>query len=177
MKGTIPKCLEEMVTARHGSASWNKVKTSAGLATWHTFLTTEDIPDDTVKALFATTAEVLGTTVSEVMDDFGMHWITIYAPDIYGVFFKRASNAREMLLSVAEIHRRTTAKVPNAKPPRFTYEWVDDDTLVMRYDSERNLAALMPGLIRGVGAFYQEALEVTRKGNRLTVRFLEGSSL
>ncbi len=176
MKGTIPKCLEEMVRARHGEASWNEVKVEAGLATWHTFLTTEDIPDETVKALFGSAAKVLGRTVQEVMDDFGMHWSTVYAPDIYGVFFKRAANAREMLLSVAEIHRKTTATVPNAKPPRFSYEWQDDDTLVMTYDSERNLAALMPGLIRGVGAYYREKLEVTQRGDRMIVHFPDGST-
>ena len=176
MKGTIPKCLEEMVRARHGDAAWKQVRADAGFATWHTFLTTEDIPDDTVKALFASAAKVLGLPVQEVMDDFGMHWSTVYAPDIYGVFFKRASNAKEMLLSIAEIHRRTTATVPNAKPPRFAYQWKDDDTLVMTYESERHLAALMPGLIVGVGAFYRESLEVTRRGDRITVHFPNGST-
>lgn len=176
MKGTIPKCLEEMVRAKHGDAAWKKVKVDAGLAAWHTFLTTEDIPDDTVRALFGSAAKILDQTVQEVMDDFGMHWSTIYAPDIYGVFFKRAANAREMLLSMAEVHRRTTSTVPNAKPPRFSYDWKDENTLVMTYHSERDLAALMPGLVRGVGAFFEERLEVTRRGHRITVHFPDGST-
>jgi len=175
MKGTIPKCLEEMVRARHGEAAWNRVKEAAGLATWHSFLTTEDIDDDTVKALFITTAETLRKSVEEVKEDFGMHWSTVYAPDIYGVFFRRASSARELLLNVAQIHRDTTAKVPNAKPPRFSYEWLDERTLVMTYSSERQMAALMPGLIRGVGVYYGEELEVSRHGDRMTIHFAEAT--
>ena len=172
VKGTIPKCLEEMVRAKHGEVAWTKVKTQGGLARWHTFLTTEDIDDEVVKKLFVTTAEALRSTVQVVMDDFGMHWSTVYAPDIYGVFFRRAANARELLLSMSEVHRITTDRVPNSAPPRFEYRWVDDDTLVMTYRSDRNLAALMPGLIRGVGVYYKERLRVTADGDEMTVRFL-----
>lgn len=176
MKGTIPKCLEEMVKARYGDPVWARVKAKAGLASWHSFLTTEDIDDDTVKQLFATTAEVLESDVQSVMDDFGIHWSTVYAPDIYGVYFRRASSARELLLAVAQIHRDTTATVANAKPPRFSYEWLDERTLVMTYASERHMAALMPGLIRGVGEYYGEELDVTRSGDRMTVRFGEADA-
>jgi len=176
MKGTIPKCLEEMVRARYSESTWDQVKKAADLASWHSFLTTEDIPDDTVKALFATTAEVLDKTVQEVMDEFGIHWSTVYAPDIYGVFFNRASSARELLLGMAEVHRVTTATVKNAQPPRFSYRWLDDETLVMTYDSERDMAGLMPGLIRGVGEFYREELQVSREGDHMTIRFMDVAS-
>ena len=172
MKGTIPKCLEEMVRARHGQETWDRVKAAAGLARWHTFLTTEAVSDQMVTDLFGTAAKTLGMPLQQVMDDFGMHWSTVYAPDIYGVYFRRASNAREMLLSMSEVHRVTTGKVPNSAPPRFDYEWLDEDTLRMTYRSERGLAALMPGLIRGVGAHFRERLEVERRGDDMIVRFL-----
>lgn len=171
MKGTIPKCLEEMVCAHHGRDAWKQVQTLAGLATWHTFLTTEDVDDADVLRLFSAAAKVLGRSEQGVMDDYGMHWGTVYAPDIYGVFYKRVSSAREMLLSMSEVHRVTTRRTPNAAPPHFEFRWLDQDTLVMTYRSKRALAALMPGLIRGVGAYFHESLEVVREGDEMTIRF------
>lgn len=150
---------------------WNRIQTVAGLEKWHSFLTTEDVEDAVVLKLFAATGEVVGCPAAQVMDDFGRHWGAVYAPDIYGVFFKRAANARELLLSMSEVHRLTTERVPNAAPPHFEYRWLDDDTLVMSYHSKRGLAGLMPGLIRGVGEHYGEVLEVTRDGDEMTIRF------
>lgn len=171
MKGTIPKCVEEMVCTHHGRDTWKRVQALAGLESWHTFLTTEDVDDSVVLGLFGATAKVLGCSEQQVMDDYGMHWGTVYAPDIYGVFFKRASSAREMLLSMSEVHRVTTDRIPNAAPPRFEFRWVDESTLQMTYRSKRTLAALMPGLIRGVGAYFHESLDVTRTGDVMTIRF------
>ncbi len=172
MKGTIPKCLGEMVRAQHGPDRWTLICTEAGLARWHHFVTTEDVPDELVVGLFHMTSAVLGKSLQQVMDDFGMHWSTVYAPDIYGQYFRRASNAREMLLSMSEVHRVTTDRVAEAVPPRFEYESLEDGTLLMRYHSERGLSALMPGLIRGVGAYYGERVEVEKDGDVMRIRFL-----
>ena len=172
MKGTIPKCLEDMVKANHGQESWARIREEAGVARFHSYLTTEDIPDEVVIGLFQSSAKVLGRSLQDVMDDFGMYWSTAYAPDIYGQYFRRASSAKEMLLSMSEVHRITTGKVANSAPPRFSYEQPDDDTLVMRYHSERGLSALMPGLIRGVGAYFKERVEVDKRGDEMTIRFL-----
>ena len=171
VKGTIPKCLEEMVRHNHGEPAWSRVRERAGLPRWHSFLTTEDVPDERVKELFGVVASVLGSTVPRVMEDFGMFWGSRYAPDIYGVYYRRATSARELLTSVAQIHRETTSRMPDARPPDFRYEWLDDRTLVMEYRSHRGLAGLMPGLVRGVAAYYDESVSVTRDGDRITVRF------
>ncbi len=172
MKGTIPRCLEEMVKANHGPDAWTRVRAEAGVARWHSFVTTEDVPDEVVIELFQTSAKVLRTSLQTVMDDFGMHWSTVYAPHIYGQYFRRASSAKEMLLSMSEVHRMTAGKVENSAPPRFSYECPDDETLVMRYQSARGLAALMPGLIRGVGVYFNERVEVEQRGDEMHIRFL-----
>jgi hypothetical protein len=59
----------------------------------------------------------------------------------------------------------------SAKPPRFKYEWKDEKTLVMTYSSNRGMVAFMPGLIRGVGKYFKEDLEVSLVGNDIEVKF------
>ena len=69
------------------------------------------------------------------------------------------------------LQRWIASGAKGAAPPRFHYHWLGDDTLVMTYESKRGLAALMPSLIRGVGQYYGETLEVERNGDELTIQF------
>ena len=61
-----------------------------------------------------------------------------------------------------DVHTQTTKTIADAKPPEFTYKWKDDNTLIMGYKSHRGLIDIMVGLIRGVGKYYKDDLEVTK---------------
>ncbi len=59
-----------------------------------------------------------------------------------------------------------------ARPPHFTMQWQDSRTLLLTYESSRQMADLAVGMLRGVGEFYGEDLEVTRlEGDRIRVVF------
>ena len=47
----------------------------------------------------------------------------------------------------------------------------DEQYLVMHYGSERSMAALMPGLIRGLGKHFHDQQSVSLQGNEVHVRF------
>ncbi|MEM1418387.1 MAG: heme NO-binding domain-containing protein, partial [Myxococcota bacterium] len=59
----------------------------------------------------------------------------------------------------------------NARPPRFQYDESDPTKLVMHYNSERGLVALMPGLAKGIGQYYGEEVEVSLDGNAVNIEF------
>ena len=56
--------------------------------------------------------------------------------------------------------------IANAAPPHFVYDDAQPDTLVMTYQSKRGLVALMPSLVRGVGKYYNEHLDVSTAWRR-----------
>ena len=170
MKGTIVKCLEGVVRERGGEAAWKQVLVAAGKPEHTLFSVLGVVPDADVHALITATAQVFGISEADAIEAFGFHWSTIYAPSVYPAYFERAKGARAFLLSLDEVHVAMTARVPDAAPPRFTYE-DSDDTLVMHYRSSREMAHFMPGLIRGVGAYFKERLTVRRTGNALHVTF------
>ncbi len=71
-----------------------------------------------------------------------------------------------------EVHRKVTLNIQNANPPRFDYEWKDEKTLIMTYKSKRNLIEFFIGLIKGVGKYFNEELEVRKLGgNRVEIKF------
>jgi hypothetical protein len=170
MKGTIVKCLEEMVTARFGVEKWKAILVKSGRPETAVFTTIEEVEDGEVLKMLGAASEVLGVTATEAMEAFGEHWSTIYAPSLYGVYFDKAKNTRELLLSVDQIHVAMTEKA-GAKPPRFTYGWKTERDLVMTYSSHRGLVALMPSLVRGVAKYYKEEVDVSLQGNDVRIKF------
>lgn len=176
MKGTIVRCLEEVVRKHGGEAKWHETLAYAGFAKGKYFLIDEDVPDAKVLTLIEGASKSLGLSSAQAMEAFGDHWSTTYAPTTYAFFFQQASNARDFLLKLADVHVKITKKMVNAAPPAFTYDDSDPERLVMTYKSKRGLVALMPGLVRGLAKHYKEQVEVGLAGDKVTIRFLSAAS-
>ncbi len=170
MKGTIVKCLEGLILEKFGAPTWKQILTTSGMPESSFFTTTTNVPDADVVKMIGATATVLKITGEQAMEAFGEYWSTKYAPSIYEVYFAKAKTAREFLMSLDGVHVAMT-KNAGAQPPRFTYKWTHERELVMTYSSARGLVALMPGLIRGVGKYYRETVDVTVTGNDVKIQF------
>ena len=171
MKGTVVKCMEELVSEKFGAAKWKECLKRAGLPESKFYSSLEDVADGEVMALIKGVGEAAGLSGAQVMAAFGEHWSTVYAPRVYKVYFDAAKSTREFLLKLDEVHVTMTRSLKSARPPRFTYEWQGDKHLVMHYASERGLVALMPGLIAGLGKYYKDHPSVRLAGNAVHVQF------
>lgn len=168
MKGTIIKCLAEMVVEKHGgSATWQRILDDAAVQKHTLILATSDIDDSQASRLFESATKVLRLSWEQVADAFGEHWCCSYAPRVYGRTFDRFTSAREMILGLDQVHVDVTRAIPNAAPPRFTYAWKDANTLEVTYASRRGLIDLYVGLARGVGLRYKEKLRVRKLSETL----------
>lgn len=175
MKGTIVKCLEEVIKRDHDEEKWEEILEAAGIDPFHIFGVMDDVADEGIVAVIGKAAEVLGVPAQKIMDDFGVHWSAVYAPRVYEVYFEKATSTRQMLLSMAGVHEQVTRRMDNARPPRFTYDETEDG-ITMHYDSPRGLVALMPGLVRGLAQYFNEEVEVDLSGNAVKVHFLSAKS-
>ena len=75
------------------------------------------------------------------------------------------ATAQDFLLDMDNVHVQMTRVMENARPPRFRYEWQDDKTLIMHYQSHRGMVDFLVGLARGVGQYYNQDLRVTKLGS------------
>ncbi len=171
MKGSIVECIRELVTSKFGAAKWKEALKKAGLPESKLFSSFEDVPDPQVLAIMKGVAEAASLTMPQVMEAFGEHWSNSYAPSVYKPYFATTKSTRDFLLKLDEIHLAMTRNMKSARPPRFRYEWKGDKHLVMHYDSERGLVALMPGLIRGLGKHFHDNPAVNLVGNEVHVKF------
>jgi hypothetical protein len=171
MKGTIVKCIEELVTTRFGAGKWKESLEQAGIPEWRSYSALGDVEEAEFTKIMNGVATALSLPMEQVMEAFGEYWSTVYGPHIYGAYFTAAKSARELLLNLDHIHEVMTKSMTSARPPRFRYEWQGEKLLIMHYQSSRGLVALMPGLIRGVGKYYNEKLIVKTVGNAVHVQF------
>ena len=174
MKGTIAKCLGELVCEKFGRDKWENALERAGLPRTTNFRIIQDVDDAAVLKVVDCVCKELGITMLQAADAFGDYWVNSYAPKIYGVYFSGAKTARELLLKMDSVHANVIKTTPNTFPPRFEYEWLDDKTLVMKYTSKRGLIDFLLGLVKGVGRYYKEHLTVTKlSADKLKVKFTD----
>lgn len=165
MKGVIVNCLRDLVTNKFGKDKWEAVLEDAGFDKSASFLVTQNIRDEEVMKLIGSICKVQNITLLDAADAFGEHWSCTYAPNIYKPYYRGATSAREFLLKLDEIHRMTTESIPDAKPPRFEYSCPTPNTLLMKYKSHRSLIDFLVGLVKGVGKYFREDLQVTKQDN------------
>jgi len=172
MKGVIALCLKELVERDFGADKWADALEQAGLPRDMTFLPIDDVDDAAVMKVVEATCDVLGMSLQQAADAFGTHWACEYAPKMYAAYYAGVNSAKEFLLKLDSIHVATTRTVPNAHPPRFEYEDVDDNTLVMEYHSDRELVPFFTGLVRGIAEHYGEKADVSLIGhNKVRISF------
>lgn len=162
MKGVILMCLQDLVTTVADDGVWRSILKGALDDEHAVFVAGSDVNDDDAMALLKETMKALSLTLPQAADAFGNHWVNVFAKRMYRPYFDKAASAREFLLKMDDVHRATTERVKGAKPPRFTYEWKNDKTLIMSYESHRGLIDLVVGLVKGVGIYYGKPLKVTK---------------
>lgn len=172
MKGIIVKCLEELVCTKFGKAPWEKSLDDAGFGKTSLILPISDVEDAAVVKLVGSLCKNLNLTLAQVANAFGDFWVNDYSQRIYGQFYAKSATAKDFLLNLDEVHERITESLKNSRPPQFKYEWKDDKTLIIHYQSHRGLIDLAVGLVRGVGKHYRENLRVAKlDSDRIQVVF------
>jgi hypothetical protein len=168
MKGVIVNCFEDMVVTKFGKDRWEKSLEEAGLDNSSMILASSDVSDAQVINLIGVVCKNLGISLEQVADAFGHHWVYVYSQIEYGRYYQAHKTAKELLLCTDMIHSAYTKTIKNAKPPRFYYEWKNNDnTLIMHYISQRGLIDFAVGIIKAVGEYYKENINVIKLGPTL----------
>jgi hypothetical protein len=162
MKGTIARCLGELVCEKFGKDKWENALERAGLSRNTEFNLLQDVDDGAVMRVIDAVCKELNITNAQAVEAFGDYWVNIYASKLYKIYFDRAKSAKEFLLKMDGVHDTLTKTMSNARPPRFKYEQPDDKTLIMQYSSHRGLIEFLPSLVKGVGKFYKENMTVSK---------------
>ena len=162
MKGSIVKCLSELVKNNFGEHKWKDIMQISGQNPNMLIKAISDVDDATFFNIFENTCKVLDITRQQACDAFGEYFINTFAPKIYGSFYTQFKTAKQFIMGMDKVHDTVTNIVQNAHPPRFTIEEVDKNTITVNYISHRNMIDLYMGLTRGVGKYFNTTIDIKK---------------
>jgi hypothetical protein len=163
--GMVNRALEEMIIGQFGHAAWEEVKTESGV-TVDVFISNNGYPDEITYDLVGAASRILNLPAEKILHDFGRHWILKTARDGYGELLNSGGrNLPEFLKHLPAFHMRVSLIFPHLRPPRFTCFDVTENSLGLRYYSERaGLAPFVMGLLDGLGETFNTPVRVQHEG-------------
>ncbi|MCC5943562.1 MAG: heme NO-binding domain-containing protein [Bernardetiaceae bacterium] len=162
MKGTIHRCLGEMITEQFGESKWQEVLKATALPEDYRFTKTEDIDEHQSLQLITNSSTILKKPLSEIFDLFGVYWVCHYAPREYKFWYIGLKDAKDFILKLDNIHSLVGKHFNKAKPPNFIYTEENKYTLLVQYKSKRNLIDLYISLVKGVATYFKEDIEIEK---------------
>lgn len=162
MYGLVNKAVEDLAVQLGGSGLWSAIVERAGLER-PVFVAMEPYDDAVTFRLVEAASGILGLSRREVLEAFGAHWILYTGREGYGPLLSAMGTTLPQFLgNLDAMHSRVALSMPALRPPSFTCEELDDQSLLVRYWSERvGLAPMVTGLLRGLGARFDLDVTVT----------------
>ncbi|MDR1031254.1 MAG: heme NO-binding domain-containing protein [Treponema sp.] len=163
MKGTIVLCIAELVKkAGKGEQTWREILKRSNLPENLQLTSISDVDDQVIQRVLKNIGEVLHLSPQEIIDAFGDYWVNEYAPKYYKAYYYGINSAKALIMGVDKIHEQVTKIIPNAHPPRFDVEELNEKTLKVHYKSHRKMIDFYIGLVKGVGKFFKTPVQVKK---------------
>jgi hypothetical protein len=161
MYGIVNKAIEGLVIENYGKDNWEKIKEKSGVSV-DVFLSNEPYPDEYTYKLAIAAADILNTSLRNVLIAFGEYWVLKTGLQHYGsLMTSGGSHLKEFLINLPGFHSRVMLIYPNITPPEFKISHIDESSLQLHYFSQRNgLADFVYGLVQGLGKMYETEVEI-----------------
>ena len=166
MYGLINKAVEGLVRSKFGDATWDRIRTRAGLPD-EPFISMEQYDDKTTYDLVGAASAELGAPAEAILEEFGVYWVKYTGEAGYGELMKGAGKTLpEFLKNLDQMHTRIKLSFPHLAPPSFRVSDETASSLKLHYYSKRpGLAPLVVGLLRGLGDRFD--VDVTTRFHRV----------
>lgn len=161
MYGLINKAIQGLITEKFGEATWEDVRSRAGLSD-EPFLPMEQYPDAVTYDLVQAATEVLQIPAEEVLQEFGIFWTMFTGAEGYKELMESAGDTfAEFVSNLDQLHARVKLLFPHLDPPSFLVFDREPNSLKVRYFSNREgLVPLVEGLFQGLANRFQVSLSV-----------------
>ena len=162
MKGAIFKLLEDFVEATYGPDAFEDLIDATELETTEPFVGPGNYPAGDLLALVGTAVATHGIDVEDLLRAFGRHSFPALAASV-PTLMEGLDDPHSFLLNLERvIHTEVRKLDPDASPARFTSVEQGPGELILHYESEFGLFALVEGFLDGLGDWYGVPLERER---------------
>lgn len=161
MYGIINKSLKEMMLGQYGEARWERALERSRVAA-DSFLSMRSYDDEVTYRLATAAAEELGINLEDTLRAFGVHWVEHTLKTQYDTLATATGqDLVTFLRNLDHLHDRISSTFLDYRPPAFSVDTCDDDTVVVMYRSQRTgFTPFVEGLLQGFGARFNQRVEV-----------------
>jgi hypothetical protein len=155
MYGMLLVELKSYVESQLGPTAWEALMEQTGGPRF--YLPLGAYPDDEFHRLLEALAKALRNSTEATLEDFGAY----LAPRLihtYAVAIPPDWTALDLIAATPDHIYPVVRKKAGAQPPAFTVTRLDDHQLEVHYTSDRRLCWLAKGILRGIGAHYNQRL-------------------
>jgi len=161
MHGIVLHGLKAFVTDVYDEDAWDAILEDAGIAP-QIYVPVTDYDDEDVFAIVGAASELTGEEPDDLLYEFGRYVVPTLV-ETYGVHVDQDWTGLDLVANVETyIHEALRAKrLSEFTPPGLQTKRVDEDRVLVRYTSDRELCDLAKGLLQGIGDYYGENLAVS----------------
>jgi hypothetical protein len=154
MKGHIFDLLEKFIREQVGEDALYEIIDACSFDTSAAFVRSAVYPDDNLYEMVGRAVDRLGIEPEVAHAAFG-RWIIPELGNLMPGVFDRYDGPCAFLAGLDEMHQVSLKKIyPDAEPPRFAYQSINEEEGVIRYQSPRGLHHFMAGCLEGVADVY-----------------------
>lgn len=154
MHGIVMKGLKDFVVEQYDRPTWFDIKDAATDQS-STYLPLREYPDEEAIAIVGEVSERTNVPSDTLLKAFG-EYLASDLLSVYGIYVDDSWSAIELVGSVEEyIHTALRKRrISEFTPPELESQWMDDDRVMVRYTSDRQLCSLAIGLLLGIADHY-----------------------
>lgn len=151
MYGMIHRGIKELVTERCGADAWDQIERELQIGPEH-LISAHIYEDALTLRMLQSAADVLETTMHQLMGLFGRYWIRFAERGSYGAIMDFAGkDIVTFLANLDRLHQAVVAAMPGTVVPSFKVTLNQPGRLRVRYTSEREgLEPFVVGLLEGL---------------------------
>jgi len=150
MLGWINQSVEAFITESFGEDKWLRVLEASGVN--YPWLSSCVYADQVTYDIVTTGAEILGVTVEQALEAYGVYFVKFTAAQGYNKLMDAlGSNIVEFLSNLNNLHLHLTSTFPDMVAPAFRCENVTPESLELHYFSARPaLWPIVVGVLKGL---------------------------
>lgn len=163
MKGIVFTEFLKMVELQFDAETVESIIVNANLPSEGAYTSIGTYPHQEMVSLLTCLSERTGQSADALMRSYGKYMFAVLHAQIPSEDPLGRSNTFDLLATIENnIHAEVRKLYPDADLPHFEHTRLDENTLLLQYQSERQMASFAEGLILGCIAHFGESITVNR---------------
>jgi len=159
MKGSVINIMLSSLERSYGKDLLHKALDESGIGQ-KDITPSQNIETEQMTCLIESVAKLSGKSYEETWHLLGKDNAASFQK-WFPSYFRRKS-FKSFLMLVDTMHKKLTQLFPGAHPPKISMKEVDKNTVILTYESNRNLFSYLEGMLEGCSELFGEHITVTQ---------------